>query len=263
MLRTVILGGLLVGLALTRVAAQPAPPQSAEELLAAAETAIVEAADFEGATTLLQEVLRHEEVSPPILARAHIHLAAMALLFDRSGEAVEHVRAAVLLDATTTAPDGAPEQLTELLEQAKEQHRGPARLTLDEEWSSDEVRTLTLRLHPNAPSLGLHLRLTCGVGDAERRNEGPTPTLQQTWGLYGASCRGEALSSSNAVVLDLTRVFEDRSVETDNTRRNWILGIGGGVLGALALSLIIWTVARASRSDQIEFGRTRVQGWSS
>jgi hypothetical protein len=169
-------------------------------------------ADFEAAGAAFSAVLDSPGLDRADATEAHRYLAAIALIVGDGHRVAEHARAAVALTPSVEAPEGAPPELSEALDEARAE-LGEEGVTLGissdpEVLEPGATAEVTARLEPSPAGLVDAVRLRCG-GEAvpEIDASGPPPEVSVTVapgaGAASVRCSAEAETSAGAALFEV------------------------------------------------------------
>ena len=244
--------------------------------------ALYHAANFQEAVPAFEAVLASESATRGDVLSAHRHLAALHEMQGASDRAIVHARAAVALDPAVTAPEGAPPEVTALLDRARDELGGPAELavgTPDGPLGYELPGRVRAHLARAPDGLFARVRLSCDGGGGRATVASAAArevTAEVTARSATVRCDATAATAAGAVLLDVSRTLpvegapdallagsSDGSVgPTDDEEAAapiwpWLLAAGG----ALVLAGAIVAVVLVAQPDQASFGGARIEGW--
>jgi hypothetical protein len=233
-------------------------------------------AEFEEAVEGFLEILQSPALSEEEAVEAHRYLSALHQMVGDGEAAQRHARAAVALDPTVAAPEGAPEELDVLLDAAREELEGRrARLHIAAEGAitRGERVAIAVRLEPAVDALIATLELRCASGSRVEDARGAPPEVRAEVMMQAESivCRAQGSTEGGAVLLDTREELTPRAepagdvlvappVEANNDALWLGLGIGGGV-ALVAIIVTIAVVASVPQSGNPMLDRPQVEGW--
>jgi hypothetical protein len=207
-------------------------PASAQCVASAVER--FQSADFDGAHDELRRCLAAGDIGRADALEAYRHLAAIALVRgDRPG-AEAYARSAIALDPATSAPEGAPELLREILDTLRARVER-ATLRIEHYLAQGEV---VLALEGDARELLPQLALECASQPSaaptpwSRSAHGPPPLVRLAIGDTHAAlrCRGTARSRGGAAWLLAETEVAAREPPASGDGWLWAIAIGSGVV---------------------------------
>jgi len=222
-------------------------------------------AEFERAGAELDAVLERSDLDAATAVEAHRLLAALHLIFEDRAQAREHADAALALDPATTAPDGAPLELTEIFGQARSATAGrrPLLEVRAEGWlHADRPGRVLALLSPAPPRLVPELRLRClHGGSVLAHEEGPPPEvgLEVTppQGARAVTCEAQAATAGGAVLFE-TSVELTVGVPW----WPWVVGAGAVVVTvAILVGVLVGTRDEGVGNGPVRLGVPEVLGW--
>jgi hypothetical protein len=228
-------------------------------------------AAFERARLVFEETLGSADLDPGDALEAHRYLAALELIVGEADAAERHAAAAVALDPSVEAPEGAPPELGELLDSVRAdqgERRAELRIATDEEeLEQGQASTIAAELRPAPEALVATLRLRCDDSEAEATpptvevSVTPDPEAEQV------HCDASAETEAGAVLLQAARDFAVRREEAgvggggddDGGVLWWPWVLGAGVAAVVA-GLVAVIVLNTGPEDAYIAG-PRVDGW--
>jgi len=251
--------------------------------------ALFSQARFDEAAAAFEAVLNDPEASAVQIATAHLHMAALRLIAGDERGAERHASAAVALNPSASAPDGAPLRLEELLrEAASAEPEGGLSVTVEVPScpaAGAPVHT-SARVTGAPQGLVASTALRCSCGEASQEAEvtdAPTVSLVLQTGTASPgdelTCEASARSQSGAVLrsrrvrVALCRPSSESTTSADTatstateqgepehrSRRGLWIGVGVGATVAVAVAVTLGVVL-GTRSDMAELGQVELGG---
>lgn len=228
-------------------------------------------ADFPGALEVFNGLLESEDLDLETAIEVHRYLAALYLITEETSNARRHAEAAAALEPDVEAPEGAPPELAQLLDEIRaEQGDIPATITIEvgeDGLARGRDATITAQLEPAPRALVSRLNLWCS-GDLEEAADTtgtpPQVELEVIPDEEGQQVHCEASAETGAGAV-LVEAEQDLEVGEGGRRRRsgrpvwpWALGFGGGA--AVVIAIVAGAVV-ASRPDDAFIDAPQVPGW--
>ena len=241
------------------------------------------AANFQEAVPAFEAVLESASSTREDIFSAHRHLAALHEMQGESERGLAHARAAVALEPTVTAPDGAPPEVTALLDRARDELGGRAEIGIDTPsgpLTYAEPGVVRARVERAPDGLFAQVRLSCdGDGDGATTASAAAPevTAEITPRAASVRCQATAATAAGAIVLEVSRALSvegapggaardgadgthlatESSDEAATPAWPWLLAGAG----ALVLAGAIVAIVLVAQPDQASFGGARAEGF--
>ena len=227
--------------------------------------ALYEEADFEAAINEFNTALESPELERETAVECHRYLAALYLVVENPEMATEHAEAAVALEPTVVAPEGAPPDLNDLLDEVRaDQGEEAARFNIVASESTlvrGQESTITARLVPAPRALAQRLTLRCDdAEEAEAESSPPEVEVIVTPGITAREvvCEARAETESGAVMVETEEELEVEGRSSGRRRWPWILGVTGGVV---LVGVITAVAVVAARPENALVETLQVEGW--
>lgn len=236
-------------------------------------------ADFQEAIQEFEGVLASPGVDALEAEEAHRYLAMLRVLMRDEPAARRHADAAVALDPDVEAPEGAPPEVSALLDAAREasgRRRAAIAIAAEGTVTSGERTRITATLAPAPEALAAVLSLRCASGGASADERGAPPSVSVELAVEGESvvCRAAAGPASGASLItaraelapaEPTRAGPSGALAPDRDEEEggagpWLwIGIGAGVVAVGTVVAIL--VTGGGGSEDASLGSPRVEGW--
>lgn len=228
-------------------------------------------ADFDGARRLFEAVLGSAQLSTTEAVAAHRYLAALDDLRGDARRAQLHAEAALALDPSANAPDGAPRGTAALFAAARSRlggRRASLSIASVPDLVSNGRRTVEVRVEAAPEGLVPVLHLRCG--ELERTARGSSLVVEVDAGA-DVDCTAEARTEGGAALLRAERGFGPsgrsstatgtaRATADDRTVRRRRVGAITGASAAAVAAVLVGVLVHRSAEDA-RFGGTTVVGW--
>ena len=266
-------GRLWTAVLWTTVAALSTSQAAAQEVETARRQYL--SAEFEESAASFEAILARPSLDRADAAEAHRYLAALRQMLGDAGAASQHADAAVALDPTVEAPEGAAPETAAALAAARDRLGGQTavlRITASERAGPNPSFRTEAVVAPAPPAMADRIELRCVSGPHSATERAALPrvvlTLEQTAG--DVVCRASVRTAGGATLLETRETLSPALTAPaaalasmpeaeDDSGSVWpIIGVGAGVA---AIGATVLLVVLMSGGDQATLGGPEVEGW--